>query len=61
MHGHTNITTCDYIYRFDNRIPKDTEVPASNPLATTNNMLYCLNLLSAESEDGITFEQTHGA
>jgi hypothetical protein len=50
-----------YILRFDNQIPKYIEAPESIHLATTNNMLHCLGLLSAESAGRIPFEQTHGA
>jgi hypothetical protein len=51
---------CTYVCWFNNQIPEDVITLASQCLAAADNMLYCFDLLPAESTGRIPFKQTYG-
>jgi hypothetical protein len=48
-----------YVCQFNNQTPKNIIALVSKGLAAANNVLYCFNLLPAESAGWIPFKQTH--
>jgi hypothetical protein len=50
---------CTDVCWFNHQAPKDIIASASQCLAAACNMLYCFNLLPAESAGRIPFKQTH--
>jgi hypothetical protein len=49
-----------YVDWFNHQAPKEIMALMSQCLEAASNMLYCFNLLPAESTGRIPFKQTHG-